>query len=44
MVGFPVNIGLGLILLGITMNGLSPFLAALVRRMAEVLVKAIQLM
>jgi len=44
MVGFPINIGLGLILLGITMNELSPFLVALVRRMAEVLIRTIQLM
>ncbi len=44
MVGFPINIGLGLILLGITMNSLSPFFVALIRRMAEVIMKSIQLM
>ena len=44
LVGFPINIALGLILLGIMMNGLSPFLVALVRRMAEVLIGSIQLM
>jgi len=43
MVGFPVNIGLGLILLGITMNSLSPFLVGLVRRMAEILMRMIQM-
>ncbi|RLB42913.1 MAG: flagellar biosynthetic protein FliR [Deltaproteobacteria bacterium] len=44
MVGFSINIGLGLILFGIMMNNLSPFLVALIRHMAEILVKAIQLM
>lgn len=43
MVGFPINIGLGLILLGVMMNSLSPFLVALVRQMAQVLVRLIQL-
>ncbi len=44
MVGFPINIGLGLILLGVTMNSLSPFFVALVRRMAEIAIRTLHLM
>ncbi len=37
MVGFPVNIGLGMILLGLTFTGLAPFLVSIVKKMGEVL-------
>jgi flagellar biosynthesis protein FliR len=37
MIGFPLNIALGLILLGVTLNNLSPFLVGLIRRMGSVL-------
>jgi flagellar biosynthesis protein FliR len=38
MIGFPLNIALGLILLGVTLNNLSPFLVGLIRRMGSVLI------
>lgn len=44
MIGFPLNIGLGLMLLGLTLNNLSPFLVNLTKRMGESLIGMIRLM
>ena len=44
MIGFPVNIGLGLILFGFTLSNLSPFLMGLTKRIGEVLVHMIHIM
>jgi flagellar biosynthesis protein FliR len=44
MIGFPVNIGLGLILFGVLLSNLSPFLVELTRKIGEALMRMIQLM
>jgi flagellar biosynthetic protein FliR len=43
MIGFPLNIALGLILLGVTLNNLSPFLVGLIRRMGSVLMGVLRM-
>jgi len=43
MIGFPLNIALGLILLGVTLNNLSPFLVGLIRRMGSVLLGVLRM-
>jgi len=43
MIGFPLNIALGMILLGVTLNNLSPFLAGLIRRMGSVLMGVLRI-
>jgi len=44
MVGFPINIGLGLIIYGLILRNLSPFLFDLTKRIGEVLSDVIHLM
>jgi flagellar biosynthetic protein FliR len=44
MIGFPLNIGLGLIIFGVTLTVLSPFLADVVKRIGELLFRVPQLM
>jgi len=42
MVGFPLNIGLGMILLGLTMSSLAPFFVSIVKSMGQVLMMILQ--
>lgn len=44
MIGFPVNIGLGMILLGVVLNNLSPFLVNFTREIGQALQGMLQLM
>ena len=44
MIGFPVNIGLGMILLGLTLSNLSPFLVELSRQMGQLFLGMLRLM
>jgi flagellar biosynthetic protein FliR len=43
MVGFPLNIGLGLILFGVTLRHISPFMTGLVHRMGEVMMRLVHI-
>jgi flagellar biosynthetic protein FliR len=43
MVGFPLNIGLGLVLFGVTLRHLSPFMTGLIHRMGEVMMRLIHI-
>jgi len=43
MIGFPLNIALGLILLGVMLNSLSPFLTGLIKRMGSVLMGVLRI-
>jgi flagellar biosynthetic protein FliR len=43
MIGFPLNIALGLILLGVTFSNLSPFLVELIRRMGSALMGVLRI-
>lgn len=43
MVGFPLNIGLGLFLFGITLSQISPFMTRLIHRMGEVMMRLLQI-
>ncbi len=44
MIGFPINIGIGLVLFGLLLRNLSPFLTDLTRDTAEVMMRLIRLM
>jgi flagellar biosynthetic protein FliR len=44
MIGFPVNIGLGMILFGLTLSNLSPFLVELSRQMGQLFLGMLRLM
>ena len=44
MIGFPVNIGIGLVLFGILINNLSPFLTDLIRETATAMIRLLRLM
>jgi flagellar biosynthetic protein FliR len=44
MIGFPLNIGIGLALFGILLRNLSPFLVSLTRRMGEIMMQMLHLM
>lgn len=43
MIGFPLNIGLGLLLFGVTLGHISPFMTRLIHRMGEVMMRLIQI-
>jgi len=44
MIGFPLNIGIGLVFLGMTLSELSPFLSDVTKGMGQLLFRLIQLM
>ncbi len=44
MIGFPINIGIGLVLFGLLLRNLSPFLTDMTREAAEIMLRLIRLM
>jgi flagellar biosynthesis protein FliR len=44
MVGFPLNIGLGLILFGLVLSNLSPFMTDMMRKIGQTLMGMIRTM
>jgi flagellar biosynthetic protein FliR len=44
MIGFPLNIGLGLIVLGLTLNNLLPFLTGLINRIGGISTQILRMM
>lgn len=44
MIGFPVNIGIGLIFFGLTLQNLTPYLSQLTRGIGEIMVRMLRMM